>query len=80
MVLHADEGGKLVRNSVVLHDVDCVRSMRHQHEVWDGRTLPGEAAAHANVSHLAALDNIVESLHSLLDWRVVVEAVAYAEN
>ena len=33
------------------------------------------AAAHADVAHLAALDDIVQRLHGLLDGRVGVKAM-----
>ena len=37
------------------------------------------AAAHADVAHLAGLNEVVERLHRLLRWRVRVEAVDLIE-
>jgi hypothetical protein len=41
-----------------------------------GRTLPGVARAHANIPDVSSLDNIVQSLHCLLDWGCRVKSVA----
>lgn len=43
-------------------------------------TLVGPARAHADVADISCFDDIVKSLHSLLDGRVVVEAVAYSRT
>ena len=40
------------------------------------RTLPSVAATHANVSRVSRLDNVVQSLHRLLNRCVRVETVA----
>ena len=40
------------------------------------RTLPSEAATHAYVPDVSRLDNIMQSLHRLLDRCVRIEAVA----
>ena len=39
-------------------------------------TLPSVAATHANVSGISGLDNVMQSLHRLLDWCVGIKPVA----
>ena len=76
MVLHADKGCELVCDGVVLHGVDYAKSASFAQEVSGTRTLPGEAAAHANVPHFSALDDVVQRLHGLLNGCVIIEAMA----
>ena len=40
------------------------------------RTLPSVAATHAYVPSVSGFDYIMQSLHSLLDWRIRIKAVA----
>ena len=67
----------MVVDGIVLHSVDCVELADDLVENMKyARTLPGVAAAHADVPYLAALNDIVQRLHRLLDGCLVVEAMA----
>ena len=63
VVLHADELGPAVLLSGKLHP----------------RKLDSPHGAGTNVVHLAALDQVMQCLHRLLDWSVVVESVDLQE-
>lgn len=59
MVLHRDKGRQVVGDRIVLHRVELIRIAR----------------AHSDVADVARSDNIVQSLHSFLDWGPVIEAM-----
>lgn len=59
MVLHGDEGRQIVGNGVVLHGMELIRI----------------AGAHPDIANIARFDDVVQSLHRLLNRCLGVEAV-----
>ena len=62
---------------LTLHFVDLCHLSAGLSEMNARLTLVGEAGAHADVSHIARLHDVVQSLHGLFDRSVVVKAMTY---
>jgi hypothetical protein len=44
--------------------------------VLHGMELPSKATAHADVSNISSLDDVVKCLHGFFDWRFRVKSMA----